>query len=446
MPRIGFLVFLLLLTSMGSAAAIGVETIRKHPEGSDVALVFVHGLGGGPCSTFESKVANADADERTFECPHYEPGKRTLNAKPPLSWFTIFERDRAAVLPGGRTLGDIDLYTVSYMDAAPATISATEIGESLARNPQFLRILDEYNNVLFVAHSMGGIVLRRAIVRLQLIGEQARLDRVVGVGLLGSPSEGAPLADVVKDWGCWVPAMLRKVCWGEYVAQWYGAGWHQITDLQTLDGHNHLLAGLQTDWGSVIKARQGKPFVVSCAYETVPEIPALKLAVVERIYTHTAGCFEQEPITQSHMALSRPIGIEDNRHQWLRGAIVEALQRVENYKLRNWSQNDPLGALVDHIKIDARPPLPPGALGETVRVRPESETEVYALRLKPDNRDYGGPTWGALLKSIASYNSCLKLQSDRRRREYAVWTEGAIECPKSSEAQRIFACDLRFCP
>jgi hypothetical protein len=108
---------------------------------------------------------------------------------------------------------------------------------------------------------------------------------------------------------------LNLASWGEYVAQWYGAGWHQITDLQTLEGHNHLLAGLQTDWGSVIKTHQGKPYVVSCAYETVAEIPALKLPVVERIYTHTAGCFEQEPITQNHTALSKPVDIEDNRHQ-----------------------------------------------------------------------------------------------------------------------------------
>jgi pimeloyl-ACP methyl ester carboxylesterase len=444
MPRIGFLVLLHLLASIGSAAAIGVETIRKHSQGSDVALVFVHGLGGGPCSTFESNVANADAGERTFGCPRYEPGKRALNGKPPLSWFTVFERDRAAALPGDRTLADIDLYTVSYMDAAPATISATEIGDSLARNPEFLRILDEYNNVLFVAHSMGGIVVRRAIVRLQINGEQARLDRIVGVGLLGSPSEGAPLADFVRAWGCWVPPMLRKVCWGEYVAQWYGAGWHQITDLQTLEGHNHLLAGLQTDWGSVIKARQTKPFVVSCAYETVAEIAALKLAVVERIYTHTAGCFEQEPITQSHMALSRPIDIEDNRHQWLRRMIFEALQRVENFKLRNWSQNDPLGALIDQISLEAGQPRLSG-VGETVRVRAGSEAEVNALRLKPDNRDYGGPTWGTLLKSIARYNTCLKVKPDRRRRELEVWTEGAMVCPNSSEAKRIFACDLRSC-
>jgi len=332
------------------------------------------------------------------------------------------------------------------MDAAPATISATGIGESLAHNPEFLRILDEYNNVLFVAHSLGGIVLRRAIVRLQLNGEQARLDRIIGVGLLGSPSEGAPLADLVSDWGCWVPAIMRKVCWGEYVAQWYGAGWHQIADLKTLDGHNHLLEGLQTDWGTVVKKRQGKSLLVSCAYETVPQIPTLKLSVVERIYTHTAGCFEQEAITQNHTDLSKPVDVEDNRHQWLRRTIFDALQAVEDNKVRTWSPSEPLGELIDHIQSDAHQPRLPGALGESVRVRSESEAEVNALRLKPDSRNHGGPTWGALLKSIAASNSCLKVQSDRRRREFEVWTERAVACPTSNERSPIFACDPRFCP
>jgi pimeloyl-ACP methyl ester carboxylesterase len=445
MPRISVLLLLFVLASAGPAAAIGVETLRKHPQGSDVALVFVHGLGGGPCSSFESDVANATADDRPFGCPRYEPGKRLLNGKDRLSWFTIFERDSARALPGNRTLGDIDLYTVGYMDAARATISATEIGESLARNPEFLRILDEYNHVLFVAHSMGGIVLRRAIVRLQSPEQRERVERIVGIGLLGSPSEGAPLADLVTDWGCWVPAIFRKVCWGEYVTQWYGAGWHQISDLQTLDGHNHLLAGLQTDWGSVVKAQRGKPFFVSCAYETVAEIPALKLPVVERIYTHAAGCFEQIPITEKHTALGKPTDIEDNRHQWLRGTIIEALQLVEDFKLRKWPSSYPLGMLIDQIGIEANQSRLPGTIAESVRVRSESGAQVNALHLKPDS-NYGGPTWGAVLKSIAASNSCLKVQPDRRRRNIEVWTEGAISCPTANGAGHIFACDARFCP
>jgi hypothetical protein len=123
-----------------------------------------------------------------------------------------------------------------------------------------------------------------------------------------------------------------------------------------------------------------------------------------------------------------------------------ALQRVENVKLRNWSQNDALGALIDQFEIEAKQPRLPGTLGEIVRVRPESAAEVNGLRLKPDNRNYGGPTWGALLKSIAASNSCLKVQSDRRRRQFEVWTDRAIACPTSNGASRSFACDLRLCP
>jgi hypothetical protein len=84
--------------------------------------------------------------------------------------------------------------------------------------------------------------------------------------------------------------------------------------------------------------------------------------------------------------------------------------------------NDTLGALIDKIEIEAKQPRRPGTLGETVRVRPEAAAEVNGLRLKPDNRNYGGPTWGALLKSIPASNSCLKVKPDRRRRQFEVWT------------------------
>ena len=85
-------------------------------------------------------------------------------------------------------------------------------------------------------------------------------------------------------------------------------------------------------------------------------------------------------------------------------------------------------------------------LGEQIKVREASEAEVHGLRLKPDNRNYAGPTFGAFLKSIQESNSCLKVSAlDPRRRNIEVWTEGAITCPAPDGATRVFACDLRNC-
>jgi hypothetical protein len=50
-------------------------------------------------------------------------------------------------------------------------------------------------------------------------------------------------------------------------------------------------------------------------------------------------------------------------------------------------------------------------LGEQIKVREASEAEVHGLRLKPDNRNYAGPTFGAFLKSIQESNSCLKVSA-----------------------------------
>lgn len=47
MSRVTVLLFCAMVWLAGPAAAIGVETLRRHPEGADVALVFVHGLGAG---------------------------------------------------------------------------------------------------------------------------------------------------------------------------------------------------------------------------------------------------------------------------------------------------------------------------------------------------------------------------------------------------------------
>ena len=99
MPRlIGVLVAFGLVLA-GEALAIGVETLRIHPKGTDVALVFIHGLGGGPCSSFESEHARVVDGEKIYDCSVYEPRERKSEASP-LSWFTIIDQDGEAPLPG----------------------------------------------------------------------------------------------------------------------------------------------------------------------------------------------------------------------------------------------------------------------------------------------------------------------------------------------------------
>jgi pimeloyl-ACP methyl ester carboxylesterase len=453
MPRIAFLLFCLIVLSAGPALGIGVEPIRLHPQGADVALVFVHGLAGGPCSSFESATALSNPGERTYECQS-EPRPRPTPGKIPLSWFTVFDRDGATKLPGGRTMDDIDLFTVSYTDASRGSMSVTDIGEQLANDAEFLKILDEYNNVLFVAHSMGGIVIRRAIVRLELSRQRARLNRIIGVALLGSPSEGAPLADQVTETGCWLPELIRslfssrKFCWGQFAAQYWGAGWYQISDLRTLDGHNHLLEALQTDWGRVVQNRLGTPFHIGCAHETVAQI--LDQSIVERLYTSTPGCLQNDPINATHTELIKPTGPRDDNHKWLRQTIIDALQRVEENKDLGWNASEPLGFLIDQIAVesgqDGGPQPLPGTVPERVRIREGSTEQVKSFRLRPQSRLYGGRTYGGLLTSIQESNPCLKVQLDRRRRQIDLWTENALVCPRASDdLKRAFVCDIRYC-
>jgi pimeloyl-ACP methyl ester carboxylesterase len=453
MPRIVLFLICLVVLRAGPASGIGVEAIRQNPAGADVAVVFVHGLAGGPCSSFESATELTKAGERTYECKS-EPGPRPRPAQIPLSWFTVFDRDGATKLPGGRAMDEVDLFTVSYTDAARGSMSVTDIGERLAKDDEFLKILDDYNNVLFVAHSMGGIVIRRAIVRLELSRQQARLDRIIGVALLGSPSEGAPLADLFTEVGCWdwMPQWIRsflsrKFCWGKFAAQFGGAGWDQISDLRTLDGHNHLLQALQTDWGSVVDNRRGKPFHIACAHETVAQM--LDRSIVDRLYTSTPGCLQNVPINATHTELIKPTGPQDDNHKWLRQTIKEALRLVEENRDLTWNASDPLGYLLDQIEVesgqDGGPPPPPGAIAEHINIRDGSTEQVRLFRLKPQTRPYGGRTYGALLTSMHESNPCLKVRLDGRRRRIDLWTESAVACPRASNDKRTFVCDPKYC-
>jgi hypothetical protein len=46
---------------------------------------------------------------------------------------------------------------------------------------------------------------------------------------------------------------------------------------------------------------------------------------------------------------------------------------------------------------------------EEISIRDDSRAQVQSFRLRPRDGGYGGPTYGALLKSIQKSNACLKI-------------------------------------
>ncbi len=132
--------------------------IRGRSE-SDVAIVFVHGLFGDAKSSWTNETTKA-------------------------YWPQLICNDRA--------FDAADVYAFSYLTSALTSGPfIDEVGENLA-----LRLDDKgltKKNLVFIAHSMGGLVVRSMLLNNRRIGDQTKM-----IYFLGTPTDGADLANLAK--------------------------------------------------------------------------------------------------------------------------------------------------------------------------------------------------------------------------------------------------------
>jgi pimeloyl-ACP methyl ester carboxylesterase len=135
-----------------------VEQYRQQ-DGADRALILVHGFNGG--------------HEDWGEFPAY------LTSDDPLSPWDIYSI-------GYTTSSKIDLFTVANF-LSPHQSRDPELRElaTYLRTRLYVRPLDRYQRIAFVAHSMGGLVVQRAIV-----DDDELRAKVSDLVLFGTPSGG----------------------------------------------------------------------------------------------------------------------------------------------------------------------------------------------------------------------------------------------------------------
>lgn len=158
-------------------SAKALETIRKgsgywiQDTHADTVVVFVHGI-----------LSNSQAAWLTSSpsCAYWPD----LVAED-----TEFFRDVDVFVAGYHSDADAGTYTVA--DAAEELMTALR----MPPEGHQLGVLHR-KNILFVAHSLGGVVVRQA---LQVHREEIR-DRRIGLVLLGSPTKGSEYADNVTSW------------------------------------------------------------------------------------------------------------------------------------------------------------------------------------------------------------------------------------------------------
>ncbi|KAI8633627.1 hypothetical protein F5Y19DRAFT_461965 [Xylariaceae sp. FL1651] len=156
----------------------GLGDVLFEPEGgkAEVDIIFVHGLGGDRIETWTWR----DKTEKTFwpkdllpkDCPTARILSFGYNAD-----FAKFYPDNAETIAPELTIDD---YSTSLLEALKVLRGDT----------------DSNRPIIFVAHSMGGLVVANALSRSYGtdVAKQGIADQTIGTLFLGTPFEGSAKA------------------------------------------------------------------------------------------------------------------------------------------------------------------------------------------------------------------------------------------------------------
>lgn len=375
----------LALTVMTLASAFADEPIllsdATRAKNADRAVVFMHGLLGDPRQSFGD-------------------------------WPRFIEKDNTT-LPGHGKMSDIAIYAVDYQANFTSHSTLEDVANSVAAELAASSIFTDHRHVWLVAHSMGGLILKRTLSLWRLQNKTAPLNRILGVGLLGVPSAGAPLADLVNTVGI------------GRLASWLGYNGDLVQDLTTDSGERYLNS-LENDWMAVRDARdQGsvRKFTprISCVYETKSEIKAFEIllgkqygTVVPRLFA-SAACDEKIGLPVSHIKLIKP---ENERSQvvgWLRNLIRKSIIDGSQEQLTSIAM--PVGAKgylatkvdslnrdldLDRIERASGLPLQP----ERIEYADDNTSEM-AQKLVPTGGELTASTKSDLIEQLVQKNSCI---------------------------------------
>jgi len=181
-------------------------------------------------------------------------------------------------------------------------------------------IFDRYNEIHFVAHSMGGLIVKRMLVRLRDREEARKLRRIKTTVFLSTPAQGASIATA---------------------ASWLSNN-PQFTGL-TPAHLNESIQELEDAWVQLIRARdrEGESFPqVHCAYETLPMHGVL---VVPREMANTRCDTDLHPMPYDHSGMAQARGRDIDPYLWTMARILDSAREVAEHESLWVGQFQPRG-------------------------------------------------------------------------------------------------------
>ncbi|EDN69302.1 SesB [Beggiatoa sp. PS] len=258
-------------------------------------IIFVHGLKGDPETSF------GDWPKLIKEDDKEERGQLAL------STYAV------------ATFG----YPAGWNDG----FSLVDVKNSLLEALEDTRIFDDYKQIFFICHSLGGLVIKSLLIELKDDFPEY-FQKIAAIFLIATPSQGSPLA----NWISFLPKFLVG---------------RLVPDLQTIE-NNSYLQELENRWNKLLKQRKNICPRIYCAYERKATII---LQVVSKVYMTTYCDKTSMPIGANHIDIVKPKSPGDPIYKWVRGCIADLQKELGSNATRDEFVNKiELEKLRKHLK------------------------------------------------------------------------------------------------
>lgn len=255
----------------------GVLSFTFTPELSQKLIVFVHGVFGDPSEAWTNRSG--------------------------VSWPDLIKDDK--------TLQDFTVATYRYdTPYLQRSSSINEIAGRMLRQLEDQDVFGKYNEIYFIAHSMGGLVVKRVLVDLNRQTQIEKLHKVKAVLYISTPAQGAKIAEV---------------------GSWFSSN-PQLHDMHPADDFNTFVQALEDQWQNLLRDRGSFPFPRSfCAHETKP---THGIMIVSRVYAVTSCDQNSFAVDEDHANIVKPSSAQSDIYTWARARILETSILAQGSRLQ----------------------------------------------------------------------------------------------------------------
>jgi pimeloyl-ACP methyl ester carboxylesterase len=252
-------------------------------------------------------------------------------------------------------------------------------------------VFEDYGKVVFVCHSMGGIVAQELLLTHRRYGKQVPL-----IYFFATPQTGAQIANLGRAF----------------------SGNPLLEQLRSND--NYYLANLERQWRAADELSGIRRY---CAYETIKTKGVL---VVDNLSGTRACQNDALPIARNHADIVKPCSDRDDAYTALRAAIHASGRPADKE----------FAGLLSHLVQALREQPQADKRRERIELDSARATELSRFRVLEEAK---GPTWLAVAREICARNQCLSCAIDEKTRVATIGVHGSLKkcdsffvCPNDS--------------